>query len=123
MSIAISQAKSVMETLNATHVVIFAVSADGSQHVATYGKSKDNAREAAQAGNNLKAKLGWPVDLCNSSPMERICQNCDFYKPDYGIWCFNGWSGDGSSGQCFYLPRPVAKRADDMACSGMEPRG
>ena len=28
------------------------------------------------------------------------CKTCLFYSPDYGVWCVNGWSRDGSTGQC-----------------------
>lgn len=123
MSIPISEAKRVLNDNDMAHVVIFAVSADGQQHVATFGKTRANARQAAEAGNKLKAALGWPGNLCNSVPLERICKNCDFYKPDYGMWCFNGWSGDSSVGICLQLPVKTNRNADDRACSFMEPRG
>lgn len=121
MPIPISEAKRILVDNEMTHVVIFAVSADGVQHVATYGKSKNNARQAAKAGNNLKRALEWPPDLCNAIPLDRICKNCDFYKADCGTWCANGWSGDGSNGHCCLEPQRIKKQADDQACRHMEP--
>lgn len=104
MSIKISEAKEIRERLGLTHVVIFGVSEDGQQHVATHGETEQHAGQAAKAGNKLKTSLGWPADLCQARPVQRICANCVFYKPDYGMWCFNGWSGDGSSGHCLVEP-------------------
>jgi len=122
MNINIAQAKEWRESIDATHLVVFAVSRDGRQHVATHGETERNAKEAAKAGNRLKAALGWPGDLCQAKPVERKCKNCSFYKPDYGVFCFNGWSGDGSSGHCLWLAHPrVATRRDDK-CSNFEPR-
>jgi hypothetical protein len=120
MKISIAQAKKWREEINATHLVVFAVACDGSQYVATHGKTERNAKEAAKAGNNLKAAFGWPEHLCNDKALERICKNCTYYKPDYGIHCFNGWSGDGSSGYCMLQPIRVAKNQDDK-CVNLEP--
>ncbi len=122
MDIKIAQAKHWREEVGATHLVVFAIDRDGQQHVATHGESEQNAKEAAQAGNNLKAALGWPEDLCLTRPIERKCKNCTFYKPDYGIYCFNGWSGDGSRGHCLYSPHPRTTTREDDKCAGFEPR-
>ncbi len=120
-SIKVSEAKAIREQLGMTHVVIFAVSEDGKQHVATHGLTRTNAQEAAKAGNKLKSVLGWPDDLCRSEPVRRTCENCVYYKPDYGMWCFNGWSGDGSQGKC--LTEPTATRTGkDSACLHFEPK-
>lgn len=120
-AIKISQAKDVRQQLGLTHVVIFGVDASGASHVATHGETQRYAREAAKAGNNLKAALGWPADLCKASPLPRICANCVFFKPDYGVWCFNGWSGDGSTGHC--LVEPSATRVGkDSGCRHFEPK-
>jgi hypothetical protein len=121
--IPISEAKNFMETNGLTRVVIFGVYPDGSQCVATYGQTQQNAQEAARAGNKLKAHLGWPEDLCRSKPLKRICGNCAFYKPDYGIHCFNGWSGDGSEGYCMVESSTRVKRSTkDIACGHFEPK-
>ena len=120
MSISISQAKSIQEILGATHVVIFSMDKNG-QHVATHGETEQHAIEAAKAGNNLKSALGWPDDLCKSSPLPRTCGNCTFYKPDYGMWCFNGWSGDGSNGRCLVEPS-VTRVGKEHGCRHFEPK-
>lgn len=104
MKIPVSSAQKIRESLGVTHLVIFAVDKDGVQHVATAGGTEKEANQAAEAGNNLKTSLGWPAELCNSKPIQRICKNCAFYKPDYGYHCFNGWTKDGSDGECEYDP-------------------
>ncbi|MFA5719390.1 MAG: hypothetical protein WC952_16910 [Desulfobulbaceae bacterium] len=52
---------------------------------------------------------------------DRSCENCNYYKPDYGIWCFNGWSRDGRTGHCHYEPKRVAVSGDDK-CHNFERR-
>jgi len=104
-TISIPKVKAIREDLGATHLVVFAIAENGQQHIATHGKTQVNANEAAKAGNKLKVALGWPGDLCTAAPLERKCKNCDFYKPDYGIHCCNGWSQDGSHGFCLYEPK------------------
>ena len=122
MDIKIAQVKAWREDIDATHLVVFAIDREGRQHVTTHGETEQNAQEAAKAGNKLKAALGWPEDLCRAKPLERVCKNCAFYKPDYGIHCFNGWSGDGSSGRCLYQSHlRVATKADDQ-CADFEPK-
>lgn len=118
--ISISQVKSIREMLGATHVVIFA--ADGEeQHVATHGATEVQARQAAQAGNKLKAALGWPENLCRDTPLERKCANCTFYKADYGTFCVNGWSDDGSRGYCLFQPGKIPTQAESK-CHNFEPK-
>lgn len=120
-AITIARAKEIRESLGATHLVIFTVDEGGKQHVATHGQTERHAREAAKAGNKLKAALGWPENLCSSSPLPRTCENCVFFKPDFGMWCFNGWSGDGSTGHC--LVEPGVKRVGkEHGCHMFEPK-
>lgn len=38
---------------------------------------------------------------------QKVCKTCRFYHGDYGIWCVNGWSRDGSTGECGVLPTRV----------------
>jgi len=104
-----------------THIVVFSVDENGRQYVATHGKSEKDAQEAAIAGNNLKKALNWPVEDCNSKPLERICKNCSFYEVDRGIHCANGWSGSGRAGYCLYEPKRVSTRSDSK-CSHFEPK-
>lgn len=100
----ISKAKEIREELGLTHIVIFGVDEDGNQYVATHGLSDQNAREAAIAGNKLKTALGWPENLCKDKPLARVHKNCAFYKQDFGMHCFNGWTGDGREGYCLAFP-------------------
>ncbi len=118
--ITVAETKLIRETLGATHVVIFAVAPDGTLHVATHGESRKDAKEAADAGNRLKTVLEFPRDACRTSPLPRECANCVYFKPDYGMWCFNGWSGDGSKGHCHAMPQRV-NVAKDNTCSQFEP--
>lgn len=120
MKITVKDAKAIRDNFGATHLVIFAIDPDGTQHVATHGQTRQHAQEAAKAGNKLKAALGWPDDLCAARPVERICKNCVYYNPDYGIHCFNGWTGDGSRGECMAEPIRV-KVARDETCRHFEP--
>jgi hypothetical protein len=50
-------------------VVIFAYDpVSGSQHVTTYGKTLEQCKDAAKAGNFLKKALGWPDEKCHAEP-------------------------------------------------------
>ncbi|MDY6957992.1 MAG: hypothetical protein SVK08_02430 [Halobacteriota archaeon] len=122
MNIPIGLVKDWRESIDATHLVVFAVGRDGQQHVATHGETEQNAKEAAKTGNKLKVALGWPEDLCRAKPLERKCKNCTYYKPDYGTHCFNGWSGDGSHGHCLYQSSPRVPTTQDDKCSNFEPK-
>jgi hypothetical protein len=119
--ITIKKGKEIREDLGMAQLIIFAIDEKGIQHVVTHGKTVADAREAAAAGNNLKHHLGWPTDLCRSSALERICKNCHFFKPDYGTYCFNGWSGDGSKGNCSLEPRLV-QVTQGQGCRQFEPK-
>ena len=69
LRIPISAAKDVSEKYEFTEVVIFAYDPEtGKQHVATYGKTKEQCIDAAKAGNFLKKALGWPDELCHAEP-------------------------------------------------------
>ena len=95
MNIAIKKVKQIREELGFIHLIIFGIDENGKQYVATHRLSKKDAKEAAEAGNRLKLCLGWPENLCRSKPLERICKNCEWYEPDYGIYCATGWTEDG----------------------------
>jgi hypothetical protein len=120
MSIPISKAKAIREDLGVTHLVIFAIDYDGVQHVVTHGETEQHAAEAAKAGNHLKGALGWPPDRCTTKPLPRLCKHCTYWKPDYGTYCFNGWSGDGSTGWCRFEPQHVKTDADNK-CGFFQP--
>lgn len=120
MKIEISQIKKWREQIDASIIVVFAITKDGMQHVATHGETAKNAKEAAQWGNSLKKTMNWPDKLCHEEPLERICKNCTYYKADYGIHCFNGWTGDGSNGFCLY-ENPRLNTMADNKCARFEP--
>lgn len=117
--ISIGTAKAIRESIAATHIVIFAITEDGTQHVVTHGKSRKDANEAASFGNMLKSTLKWPEGMCHDKPLPRVCANCVYWKPDYGFHCFNGWSGDGSTGFCRLEPQHT-KTDKDNTCQHFE---
>lgn len=120
-SISIATAKQIREMLGATHLVIFATGDDKVQHVATHGETRQQAKEAADLGNQLKETLGWPEHMCKATPVERRCGNCAYWKKDYGTYCFNGWTGDGSEGYCQYEIKRVKTGIKDF-CHHFEPK-
>jgi len=120
MKISISTAKSIRESIGATRLILFAVTDDGTQHVVTHGKTRLDAKESAKMGNQLKTALKWPEGMCKDSPLPRLCKNCAYWKADYGIHCFNGWSQDGSTGFCRVEPTHI-KVAEDNTCHYFEP--
>lgn len=50
------------------------------------------------------------------------CKDCKYYKADWGMWCVNGWSKDGSTGWCRYEPAHIATRGNDE-CSHFDSGG
>jgi hypothetical protein len=68
-NIPIAAAKRISTDYEYPEVVIFAYDPEsGDQHVTTFGKSLEQCKDAARAGNYLKKALGWPDDLCHSEP-------------------------------------------------------
>jgi len=122
MKITIPEIKAIRETIGGTHVVLYAVDTEGNMHVATHGETAKQAGEAAIAGNKLKAALGWPDNLCHDKPLPRIHENCHFYEKDWGIHCFNGWSGDGTNGHCHLEPKKEWVKGEEIACRHFEPK-
>ncbi|MFH1984789.1 MAG: hypothetical protein ABIL58_23355 [Pseudomonadota bacterium] len=102
--IPIKDVKDFREALGLTHLVVFGVDPDGVQHVATHGGTVEQAKQAADAGNHLKAALRWPSDLCKSTPLERVCGNCG--RPGKALFEF-----------C------KSKGTSDPACIHFEPKG
>jgi len=45
-----------------------------------------------------------------------MCKTCCWWKEDQGVWCFNGWSGDGTNGHCHKEVNVIPKKSDDF-CS------
>ena len=111
--ISISTIKAIREDIGAAYVILFAVDENGHQHVATHGDSEADASDAARMGNDLKTALGWPENLCKSRPLPRICGNCSYWKVDWGMHRFNGWTGDGTRGWCWAEPKHVGTTKDN----------
>ena len=120
-SISIARAKELREEFGAMQLIVFAIDDVGGQHIATHGASEQDARKAADAGNNLKKALGWPEKDCKAVPVMRMCKNCTFYKPDYGMFCFNGWSKRGEDGNCCLNPKHV-HTTEENKCQFFQPR-
>lgn len=48
---------------------------------------------------------------------ERKCETCIYWKKDWGVFCFNGWSGqDRKDGYCHFEIKKAYKQSDDF-CS------
>ena len=117
--ISINEAKQIREQFGFTHIVILGIDKDGKQNVATHGKSKANAEQAADMGNHMKKELHWPVQNCNSKPLERICSHCDFWQRGYHR------PGDviqeNQNGKCMFNPDPILRYEKDIACGQFLP--
>lgn len=57
--IPIKAAKEIAEKYGMTHVIIFGNEPE-LDHIATYGKSTEQCAQAADFGNTIKSRLGWP---------------------------------------------------------------
>mgnify|MGYP006921411063 FL=1 len=117
--ISINDAKQIREQFGFTHIVILGIDKEGKQNVATHGKSKANAKQAADMGNHLKKELHWPVQNCNAKPLERICSHCDFWQRGYHR------PGDviqeNQNGKCMFNPEPILRYEKDIACGQFLP--
>ena len=117
MEIKISDIKKIRENLGMTHIVIFAIDNKNYYHVATHGDTKRHSAEAADAGNYLKKQLGFPIEDCKSVPLNRVCDNCDYWKrnhhPGYPIEEY---------GYCYYEIKPLPRKENDRACNKFEPK-
>lgn len=52
-----------------------------------------------------------------------VCKNCIYYEPDYGIFCVNGWSKDGSKGYCNLEPKKIFVAGTRIGCRYYERKG
>jgi len=53
---------------------------------------------------------------------KRTCENCAWWKKDWGIFTATGWTGMGrNDGHCHYEPRPIVKRGNDR-CHNWTPK-
>jgi len=49
--------------------------------------------------------------------MQENCENCKYWKKDFGIFCVNGWSGlDRDDGYCYFEVKKISKKGADF-CS------
>jgi hypothetical protein len=81
MTIPINTVKQIRESLGMTHLVIIARDKNGTSYVASHGDTWEDAKNAAYTANFIKRSLGWPDNLCQAEPLERICKNCTLYEP------------------------------------------
>lgn len=120
MEISIKKIKEIRENLDLTHLVIFGIDSTGEHHVATHGRSRIHAIEAAEMGNSLKEELEWAKALCRSRPLDRICEHCDFWQ--YHKIEPGDRVPENLPGECLFEPDKHARRAKDRACSCFEPK-
>lgn len=71
MNISVEKAKEIRESIGAQHIIIYAIGPDGQQNVSSHGTTEHHAHIDARYANKLKALLGWPDELCQSTPAER----------------------------------------------------
>lgn len=89
--IPISAAKSIADKYGCRQVIVLAFDPKGRTHIITYGKTADDCAQAAEGGNILKQKWGWPE--CNDQPsrvkkleakVEELRNALDVYATKYG---------------------------------------
>lgn len=65
----IKAARDVGDAYGLSQVLLVGLDADGARaHVVTWGKTLEDCKLAADAGNNLKRIMGWPDRKCRSKP-------------------------------------------------------
>lgn len=52
--------------------------------------------------------------------MNVTCGICKWYEPDFGMWCANGWTRDGSTGKCLSTAERRETTRRDSRCSAWE---
>lgn len=117
--IPIKRAKQIREEFGFTHLVIFGLSKDNVQYVATHGATVTQAKEAANLGNDLKRSMGWPDYECKAKPIHRKCELCTFWKRgklDRTSRIPENWHGS-----CMFTPERAFRYAEDRACNHFEP--
>jgi hypothetical protein len=116
--IQVKEANEIRKRLGLDQIIIFGLDKNG-QHVATHGKTVQDAKVAAKKGNELKRQLGWPEKLCNSEPLERTCGNCSYWQAEYhrpgDVMKENRYGG------CMYATEKIHRFEKDRACVQLEP--
>jgi hypothetical protein len=70
--IPITAAKAIANNYGYTQVIIHAFDGEtGIQSVATFGKTLDDCKNAADGGNVIKRLMGWPEEMCHAVPARR----------------------------------------------------
>ena len=64
----IKAARDLSDQYGLSHVILYARDHSGKYHVVTFGRSTEQAGEAADYGNQMKAYFGWPKNLCEAQP-------------------------------------------------------
>jgi len=110
----IKEIAEIRKKFNYTHIVVLGITEDNIQHIATHGKTSKDAEESAHMGNQIKKMLTWPEERCYDKPIQRICDNCEYWQSD------NYRSGvrieQDQIGLCMYDPNPVERHKKDLAC-------
>jgi hypothetical protein len=119
--IKISEVKRIREELELQQVIIIGIAQDGTEHVATHGKSPGDAKMATEAAGEVKRiLLKWPKEFCDVKPLERICENCEFWERghiDHSMRIPEHWPG-----KCCLAPEKVARFEKDIACGQFSPK-
>ena len=68
--IPVSAARRIADDYRQRQVIVVAWDGE-TTHVATYGATAEECRQAAQGGNRVKAALGWPPKACKAAPAKR----------------------------------------------------
>jgi hypothetical protein len=118
--ITIASVKRYREQLGATQLIVFALDAEGGQHVATHGLSGAESKQAAQLGDQLKRLLQWPEPV-STEPLVRQCRNCSFYKRSKPALAMYGPSSTTDYGQCLVEPKLVERLGHDHCCRHFDP--
>lgn len=111
--ISIKRIKEIREEFKFSHIVILGFTEKGEQHVATHGQTELNAVEAANIGNKIKEKIGFPKSKCDDKPLERICKNCISLQlcPLDNL----------NYHECVIEPMKAIRNKEDKACKNFEP--
>lgn len=108
----IKEIKKLREQLGYRQIIIIGLDDDGYEHVSTHGRTKKDAKECCDIANLIKEKaLLWDKDHCNATPLERICQNCEFWKVAKDI-----------TGLGVCALSDISMKKWDFECGNFEPR-
>ncbi len=112
--IPISDAKKIGKDKGWSQVIIVAWDkTTGTEHVTTWGESKEDCKLAADGGNWVKRAMGWPEKMCDDKPEgssielseseENLFQEFTQANKEYLEYIINDWK-DNIDGIDFVLP-------------------